>query len=473
MPSPSRLQPPADQRRALPSIDRLVRLDTAGRLIGSHGRERVVATLRTVLQVRRDADAPFGDTTEEELLADCAERLSREELPSLRRVINLSGTVLHTNLGRAVLAKSAVEAALTAMSGSVNLEFDVDGGARGERDLHVEGLLCHLTGAEAATVVNNNAAAVLLALSTVALRREVVVSRGELVEIGGAFRVPDVMTRAGCKLHEVGTTNRTHLRDYEAAVSERTAAIMKVHASNYAIQGFTAEVPQRELGDLAKRCGIPFLIDLGSGSLLDLQQFGLPAEPTPRDAIADGASVVSFSGDKLLGGPQCGIVVGGEELIRRMRANPLKRALRCDKITLAALEATLRLYLDPERARREVPTLRLLTRLQADIRAVAQRMLPPVAAAFDRIAQVSIIDCMSQIGSGSRPVDLLPSAALLLKPNAQSGSASQLAQAFRSLPIPVVGRVQKGALILDMRCLEDETAFAAQLPRRELLGPSP
>lgn len=457
-----------DARRSIPSVDRLVRHEHAARLIGVHGRLRVVQTLRNVLQHWRSVpDAPVS-LSEQEVLARCAEQLAREEMPSLRPVFNLSGTVLHTNLGRALLARSAVEAATAAMTQPANLEFDVGRGERGERDTHVEGLLCRLTGAEAATIVNNNAAAVLLLLATLAARREVVVSRGELVEIGGAFRVPDVMTRAGCRLREVGTTNRTHLRDYEEAAGPRTAAFMKVHASNYAIQGFTAEVPQGELGELARRLGLPLLIDLGSGSLIDLQQFGLPAEPTVREAVGDGAAAVTFSGDKLLGGPQCGIVVGSRELVRRLRANPLKRALRVDKITLAALEATLRLYLDPQRACRELPTLRLLTRSRADIRGQAQRLAPLVQARLGSCANVAVEDCMSQIGSGSRPVDLLPSAAIVVRPPSRGATAAQLAQALRGLPRPVVGRVQKGAVVLDLRCLDDEDAFVAQLSALQL-----
>jgi L-seryl-tRNA(Ser) seleniumtransferase len=462
------LQRRGDSRRSIPSLDRLVRHERAGDLIDAHGRDRVVAALRAVLQhCRTCADAP-SDLGEAELLAECAQRLAREDAPTLKPVLNLSGTVLHTNLGRAVLARSAVEAATQAMTEATNLEFDVVRGERGERDAHVEELLCRLTGAEAATVVNNNAAAVLLLLATVAARKEVVVSRGELVEIGGAFRVPDVMTRAGCRLREVGTTNRTHLRDYEEAVGPRTAAFMKVHASNYAIQGFTAEVHQGDLAGLARRLGLPLLIDLGSGSILDLERFGLPPEPTPRQAIADGATAVTFSGDKLLGGPQSGIVVGSRELVRRLRANPLKRALRVDKITLAALAATLRLYLNPERACREIPTLRLLVRPRADIREQAIRLLPLLQSRVGEAAKVAVEDCMSQIGSGSRPIDLLPSAALVLRPAARGPSVAQLASSFRRLPVPVIGRIQKGAFLLDLRCLDDEATLARQFDALQL-----
>jgi len=456
-----------DARRSLPSVDRLVRHGQAGALIGVHGRERVVEMLRTVLRQHREAAGAPAIGTEQALLDDCAARLQREEDPSLRPVFNLSGTVLHTNLGRALLARSAIEAAVAAMSRATNLEFDVDGGARGERDLHVEQLLRRLTGAEAATVVNNNAAAVLLLLNTVAARKEVVVSRGELVEIGGAFRVPDVMTRAGCRLREVGTTNRTHLRDYAEAIGPDTAAIMKVHPSNYAIQGFTAEVPQRELGALAGRLGIPLLIDLGSGSLLDLRRFGLPAEPTPREAIEDGAAAVTFSGDKLLGGPQAGLIVGSRDVIERIRRFPMKRAFRMSKLPLAALEATLRLYLRPERLQQDLPTLRLLTRPLADIAASADRVLPALAQAVGASYTVARVSLMGQIGSGSLPVESLASAGLAIAPVARRGAGralDRLETALRALAVPVIGRIAEQRLLLDLRCLEREADLLDQLP---------
>lgn len=389
-------------------------------------------------------------------------RLDEENRPRIRPVINLTGTVLHTNLGRAILAEAAVEAATQAMRSAVALEFDLASGKRGERDDHVKGVLCALTGAEDATVVNNNAAAVLLALNTLAGGREAIVSRGELIEIGGAFRMPDIMKRAGAVVVEVGTTNRTHPSDYRTALNSQTGVILKVHTSNYRVTGFTAEVSPVDLAAIAAEANVPLMNDLGSGTLIDLSQFGLQKEPTVREAVAH-ADLVTFSGDKLLGGPQAGFIVGRRDLISAINKNPMKRALRVDKIRLAAIEATLKLYADPERVAERVPTLHLLSRPQADIAAQAARMLPKVAESVGAAFRVECCSCQSQIGSGALPVETISSAGLRLRSTGRSSAVERLAAALRALDRPIIGRIEDGALVLDFRCLTDEAAFLSSL----------
>jgi L-seryl-tRNA(Ser) seleniumtransferase len=448
---------------AIPAVDRVLNLPAVQALAAEYGRTPTVNAVRGALDalrgIARDGRLPASAVTEPQLAARVQHLLEAAARPRLRPVFNLTGTVLHTNLGRAPLPEQAIEQAVRIMRQPCNVEYDLCGGARGDRDSLVEPLLTELTGAEAATVVNNNAAAVFLALNTLGLRREVVVSRGELVEIGGSFRVPDIMARAGCKLVEVGTTNRTHLGDFEGAISHKTALLLKVHTSNYAIKGFTSAVEESALAQLAHGKGLPFLVDLGSGTLVDLAAWGLPTEPTPQQSLAAGADLVSFSGDKLLGGPQAGIIVGRRELIARIKKNPLKRALRVDKFTYAALEAVLRLYRDPERLPQYLPTLRLLTRPLAEIEAAAQAVLPALQEAVGDIADVAIASARSQIGSGSLPLDRLPSVCIALTPRVKGkgeGTAlKKLEQAFRELPVPVIGRVADGAFRLDMRCLED------------------
>ena len=396
---------------------------------------------------------------------ETSRRLTQRQQSALRPVFNLTGTVLHTNLGRAIQAEAAVEAVTQAMRAPVTLEYDLDDAGRGHRDRALADLLCQITGAEDACIVNNNAAAVLLMLAATAGGREVVVSRGELVEIGGAFRIPDVMRQAGCVLHEVGTTNRTHAKDYRQAVNDNTGLLMKVHTSNYSIEGFTKAVDEAALAEIGRELNIPVVADLGSGSLVDLSQYGLPKEPMPQEMIAAGVSLVSFSGDKLLGGPQAGIIVGKKALIARLQSHPLKRALRADKMTLAALEATLRLYLHPEKLAAELPTLRLLTRQADEIRLQGERMRAALAAHYADF-DLRVEPCLSQIGSGSLPVDRLPSAALTLTPRDGRGSRLEaLAARWRQLPVPVIGRIYDGRLWLDLRCLEDESRFMEMLLR--------
>ncbi len=456
---------------AIPSVDVLLRHPDAARLIDGYGRPAVLDAIRMVLAtIRRDlpqqGEQGLENTGEEAIIERAASVLRALMRPSLNAVFNLTGTILHTNLGRARLADEAV-AAMVAAAGACTIEYDLDAGRRGDRDWHLESWLCRLTGGEAATAVNNNAAAVLLTLNTLALRKEVVVSRGELIEIGGSFRIPEIMNRAGCKLREVGATNRTHLGDFENAISSKTAMIMKVHASNYQINGFTAETPTTDLADLAAKHEIPLVVDLGSGTLLDLERYGLPHEPTPRETLAAGADLVTFSGDKLLGGPQAGLIVGRADLIEKIKKNPMKRAMRLDKVTIAALAATLRLYEDPDRLAERLPTLRLLTRTVADIEAQARRLETSVAEALDGKAVVSVQPCRSQIGSGSMPVDLLDSYCLAIRPTAvgrgEKAALKRLVGGFRGLPVPVIGRLGEAALLLDCRALEDEAGFVAQL----------
>jgi L-seryl-tRNA(Ser) seleniumtransferase len=456
----------------LPSIDKLLRLPAAQPLLEAHGHTFVAAQARLLLdRLRAQAladELQLSDVDSDTLGLSLTLAVEQRLSPRMQRVLNLTGTVIHTNLGRSVLPQAAIHHLTAMMEGPNNLEYDLAGGGRGDRDSIVEGLICDITGAEAATVVNNNAAAVLLSIAALAGGREVVVSRGELVEIGGAFRMPDVMASAGAIMVEVGTTNRTHLADYERAINARTALLMKVHTSNYSVQGFTSSVPEAELAVLGRERGVAMATDLGSGSLIDMSQYGLPHEPTPQEMLADGCGVVTFSGDKLLGGPQAGLIVGERGLITKIRKFPMKRALRLSKLPLAALEATLMLYLQPELLTRDLPTLRWLTRRPEQVAQTARQLLEPMQAALASRYTVSLASMSSQIGSGSLPVDRLPSAGLSISPilSGKRGTGTALdalATALRGLPLPIIGRVADDSLLLDCRCLDDAGDVLAQL----------
>ncbi len=458
--------PPASFKD-IPGVDALLNSPEVRPLVRDWGRLAVKKTVRIVqadlrLSVRAGT---ASDLDTSGLVREIGARLIRRGGRGPRPVFNLTGTIIHTNLGRALLPEVAIDALIQTARQPVDLEYSVYSGRRGRRETHVAQLLCDLTGAEAATVVNNNAAAVMLILNTLALHREVPVSRGELIEIGGSFRMPDIMKQAGCELREIGTTNRTHRTDYTRAINQKTGLLLKVHPSNYIIDGFTAEVTEPELASLAKSNRLPFVVDLGSGALIDLAAYGLPAEPTPMATLGNGADLVCFSGDKLLGGPQAGIIVGAQTLIEKLNANPMKRALRVDKLTLAALAEVLKLYTEPDRLVAELPVMRQLTRPLDDIEALAQRLGPALAKRLPDFS-VTPTDLCSQVGSGALPQREIKSAGLRISPMGSSNLRARLhllAQAMRNLPRPVIGRIREDCLWLDLRCLEDEAQFAAQL----------
>jgi L-seryl-tRNA(Ser) seleniumtransferase len=464
-------------RSSIPSVDEVLRTPEGEAASARFGRTATLAAVRgelAGLRTKLQAGQPDGSDRAgiaRQIARSAMADLEASDVPNLRRVFNLTGTVLHTNLGRAVLAESAVAAATHAMRHPAALEFDLATGGRGERDDVVRGLVLELTGAEDAIVVNNNAAAVFLVLNALAAGRETIVSRGELIEIGGAFRIPEIFQRAGTRLVEVGTTNRTHLRDYAGAIGPSTAAIMKVHTSNYRIEGFTKEVTAAELAPLAREKGVPLVDDLGSGTLVDLSRWGLARERTVQDALRDGADLVTFSGDKLLGGPQAGFIVGRRDLVQACARNPIKRAVRLDKVRLAALEATLRLYRDPDRLAETLPTIRFFAETPDTLRPRAERVAAALSARLGAGWQIGVTDCASQIGSGALPLDTLPSLGVSLRPIGRRDEGRRLdalAAAFRALPIPVIARIEKGALLMDLRCLDDEPAFVGQLANLEM-----
>jgi L-seryl-tRNA(Ser) seleniumtransferase len=458
---------PPISRKEIPGVDTLMNSPDVEPLIRDWGRLAVRETVR-ILQSDLRRTIAAGESPNlgaADFAGEITARLVHRGGRGPRPVFNLTGTILHTNLGRALLPEIAIDVISRVARQPVDLEYDTHTGRRGQRDAHAEQLLRDLTGAEAATVVNNNAAAVLLILNTLALQREVPVSRGELIEIGGSFRIPEIMSRAGCLLHEIGTTNRTHPSDYEQAIGEQTALLLKIHPSNYVIDGFTAEVGEKDLADLAHAHQLPFVVDLGSGALIDLSAYGLPTEPTPMQTLENGADLVCFSGDKLLGGPQAGIIVGSRALIRQLNMNPLKRALRIDKLTLAALVEVLKIYTEPERVVTELPIMRHLTRPLTSIEKQARNLAPALAKRLPDFAVVAT-DMFSQIGSGALPLRKITSAGLRVTPtnvDRRSRRLERLAESLRALPRPVVGRIHEGSFWLDLRCLDDEREFVEQL----------
>ena len=442
--------------RELPSVDRLLKHPLCEALLSRYNRDYVTRRCRETLdEVRADLRQGKGRTEvkEESILSRLEDRILAESQPGHVRVINATGTILHTNLGRALLPQVAIDAMAAVARDAVNLEYDLTAGKRGRREGAIQKLLVELTGAEAATVVNNNAAAVLLGLNTLAQGKEVIVSRGELIEIGGAFRIPEIMAKSGAILKEIGSTNRTHAADYENAIHEKTALLLKVHTSNYKVVGFTSEVALDQLVAIGKKHGIPVMEDLGSGALIDLSRYGLPKEPIVAECIRAGADIVTFSGDKILGGPQAGLMVGSKELILRTNQNHLQRALRCGKLTLAALEATLRLYRQAPAITEAIPTLKTFTRPLDAIRMLAEEVLPKLQQALGTGFRLAIESSTSQIGSGALPTEELPTVVIAV--THEKEPARRLAERFRRADPPIIGRIRDDRFLLDLRTIFD------------------
>ncbi len=452
--------------RSIPKVDVLLEDQVVSQAIEIYGRELVMEAIHTQLDmVRKKIGACQSLKEAENCLSDlpndiveCTKRMTK---PVMRKVVNATGTVLHTNLGRAPISKEHISHVAEIATGYSNLEYNLEEGKRGERYSHFEELLCKITGAEAAMAVNNNASAVMLILHALGGGGEVIVSRGELVEIGGKFRIPDVMALSKAKLVEIGTTNKTHFSDYENAITEQTKVLLKVHTSNYRIVGFTDSVPMADLVPLGKKYDIPVVEDLGSGVLLDLSKYGITYEPTVQDALRAGADVVSFSGDKLLGGPQAGIIVGKKKYIDMMKKNQLTRALRIDKFTATALEVVLMEYLSEERAIRHIPALRMITMKEEELQAKAKQLQARLKG-MQLLAELGVEPCESQIGGGSLPLEKIPSYAVTIKP--KNCSTAELEERLRKLQVPIIPRVQNDKIYIDVRTLlEDDEAYFEQL----------
>lgn len=463
-----------DLLRAIPHVDKCLQIllarpeiDQVPVIVVKNAVRDVLAELRRkIMDGENLSDAVFSlDSLEPAFL----ERIAQEQRPRFRRVLNCTGVIIHTNLGRSLLPVEAMQKLYAAGLRYSNLEFDLKTGLRGSRYTHVEKLLCDLTGAEAALVVNNNAAAVLIVLETMARNREVVISRGQLVEIGGSFRIPDVMARSGATMIEVGATNRTHVSDYENALTEETALLLKVHCSNFRIIGFTREVSLEELVRIGRKHTIPVMEDLGSGCFIDLSRFGLMKEPTVQEVVAGGVDVVTFSGDKLLGGPQAGIILGKREIVEQIKKNPLNRAMRIDKFTLAGLESILRLYLDEKTAVAKIPTLAMIAAPVETVKRRAVRLAKRIRGDLAGACSVKVSETMSRVGGGAMPEQNLPSRAVVLGPACMT--VSRLESFLRQLDVPVIGRIEEDRMVLDMRTVaDDEIPLLADCLRQVLSG---
>ena len=453
--------------RKLPSVDTLINTEEGKQLIKKHGHTSLVNATRSVLeelrseiQKKEPASIKEDGLSVDSIMRRIQDYLKKKFSPSLQKAINAAGIILHTGLGRAVLSRKALEAINDTIEGYCTLATDIETGHRGHRDIHLHGLLCELTGAEAATIVNNNAAATVLILNALAKGKEVIVSRGQLVEIGGSFRMPDVMESSGAILKEVGTTNKTHLKDYLAAINENTGAIMRVHHSNYRILGFAEEPPIEDLIKLGKEFHLPVIDDIGSGALIDLKEFGLETEPLVQQSINAGVDVCCFSGDKLIGGPQSGVIVGKSAILEKIKKNPLARALRVGKMTIASMEATLKLFLDPEKLTLNHPCYRMFSCGLDDLEKRAQKIKNKLSAGVKEKADIHIVDGGSQVGSGSVPIETLPTKLLSVKPS--SLSADNLAKKLRSNVPPIFTRVQKDSVLFDLRTIQPEEDESVQ-----------
>ena len=464
--------------RKLPGVDQIFEITRTMPFIESVPKSVIVNSIRDVLEKRRkrilaaDMDGLEESLSENQIIDSVKETVEKAMALNLRHLVNATGVVVHTNLGRSLLPEDVVENISRIASHYSNLEYDLVAGRRGSRYSVIEDIICEISGAQAALVVNNNAGAVLLCLDAIARGQEVVISRGELVEIGGSFRIPDVMAKSGGILKEVGTTNRTHMIDYENAINDKTALLLKVHRSNYSVVGFTAEVSLKELVDMGHRRDIAVMEDLGSGTFIDFSKYGLIKEPTVQESVAVGADVVTFSGDKLLGGPQAGIIVGKAQILERIRKNPLARALRIDKMTLAALESTLRLYRDEAQAVQTIPTLRMLTMNIDEIEHRAMELLNNLMRLDDSRIGIDIVDLSSKAGGGSLPFLELPSKCLRIKIDGLSANVLELK--MRTNSPPIIGRIEEDAFIIDPRTLQNEdlpiilSAFNRVLKRAEV-----